>query len=74
MPARVRYKGSDPLRVTWPPGVVFPSDREYDEVIEPGHQLPSNAPAGLRDQLLQAAKDGDERFAAVEETSSKDKG
>jgi len=48
MPKRARYDGGSPVRVTHPPGAVYP-DKEW--VVEPGHLLPDDAPASLRDEL-----------------------
>lgn len=47
---RARYTGSTPIRVTWPPGEAY--DLEFDEIVEPNHQLSADAPAKLRDELL----------------------
>lgn len=49
MSKRARFNGSAPVRVTWPPGEVYP---EKEWVVEPGHWLPDDAPAALRDELL----------------------
>lgn len=46
---RARNAGNEPLKVTWPPGAVYP---EYEEVVEAGHWLSDDAPAKLRDALL----------------------
>ena len=50
MSKRARYDGPWPkARVTWPPGETAP---EQEWLVEPGHLLPADAPAKLRDELV----------------------
>jgi hypothetical protein len=49
MSKRAKYLGSSAVRVTWPPGAVNP-DQQW--IIQPLGELPDDAPAALRDELL----------------------
>jgi len=49
MSKRARYTGNGPTTVHWPAGEVYPT---YTATIEPNHELPADAPAALRDELL----------------------
>jgi hypothetical protein len=50
MTKRARFDGAEAVKVTWPPGEVYP---EQTYIVEPGHWLPDDAPAALRDEVLQ---------------------
>jgi hypothetical protein len=50
MSKRARYDGPfAEVRVTWPPGAAYP---ENEWLVKQGHQLPAEAPAALRDELV----------------------
>jgi len=49
MSKRARWDGPSAVIVAWPPGAVNP---EQTWEVEPGHQLPEDAPAALRDELV----------------------
>jgi hypothetical protein len=47
---KARYDGAhEAVVVTWPPGAAYP---EQTWLVQRGHQLPQDAPAPLRDELL----------------------
>jgi hypothetical protein len=50
---RARYDGPATTTVFWPPGETRPSQQQK-WTVEPGHWLPDDAPAKLRDELLQS--------------------
>jgi hypothetical protein len=52
MSKRARYVGANQeVRVEWPPGAV---NSEKAWVVQHNHWLPDDAPAALRDELLQS--------------------
>ena len=52
MAKRARYVGPfDEVTVHWPPGEVYAAQTW---TVENGHWLPDDAPAALRDELLQS--------------------
>lgn len=63
---RARWDGDEPVRVTWPPGAVFP---EQEWVVEPGHWLPDDAPAALRDELT---SNPESRWSEVNQAAPKE--
>ena len=62
MAKRARWDGTEPQAVYWPPGDTSQTKPAY--VVEPGKQLPGDAPAEMRDSLLK-----DDRWTEVEYTA-----
>lgn len=71
MTKRARYTGNAPgVRITWPPGAVYPEQEWY---VEPGHWLPDDAPAKLRDELVKGPDWSEVEQTTPAASSSSDK-
>ena len=54
MAKQARYTGPfEEVRVGWPPGETLPSEQQT-WVVKRGSRLPDDAPAALRDELLES--------------------